>query len=43
MAEEMRADPVALHLGCNDVLSAVGEAALKFQGHEDGVAAAMPG
>jgi hypothetical protein len=42
-AGELRFDPVALHLGCNDVSGAVGEAALKFQGHEDGVAEAMPG
>jgi hypothetical protein len=32
----LQVDPVALHLGCNDAFGAVGEAAMKFQGHEDG-------
>ena len=43
LAEELRVDQVALHLGCNEVFDAVGDAALKFQGHEGGLAEAMPG
>jgi len=42
-AEELRVDLVALHLGCNQVFDAVGDAAVDFQGHEDGLAEAMPG
>jgi hypothetical protein len=43
MAEELRADPVTLHFGCKNVFSVVGEAAVDFVGHEDGLAEAMPG
>jgi hypothetical protein len=36
-------DPVALHVGSNDMFNAVGQAALDFVRHEDGLAAAAPG
>lgn len=42
-AEELRADPLALQLGCNRVFGAVGEAAVDFVGHDDGLARATPG
>ncbi|MGH3557638.1 MAG: hypothetical protein ACRDTK_09145 [Mycobacterium sp.] len=38
MADELKVDPVALHLGSNDMFNAVGEAALDFISHEDGLA-----
>ncbi|WP_222106468.1 RNA 2'-phosphotransferase, partial [Mycobacterium simulans] len=40
MAAELDADLVALHVGSNHVLNAVGEAAVDFVGHEDGLAEA---
>ena len=43
MADELKADLVALHHGSNDMLDAVGEAALEFVSHEDGLAEAAPG
>ena len=43
MADELKVDPVALHNGSNDMLDSVGEAALSFVSHEDGLAAAAPG
>lgn len=43
MAGELKVDPVALHHGSNDMLNAVGEAALDFASHEDGLAEAAPG
>ncbi len=43
MADKLNVDPVALHLGSNQMLNAVGEAALEFVGHEDGLAGAAPG
>ena len=43
MAYELKADPVALHLGSNDMFNAVGEAAVDFVSHEDGLAEAAPG
>lgn len=43
MADEFRVDPVALHVGSNQMFDAVGEAALDFFSHEDGLAAAAPG
>src|SRR6202044_1839282 len=43
MADELNVDPVALHNGSNDMLDAVGEAALSFVNHEDGLAEAAPG
>lgn len=43
MADELKVDPVALHLGSNQMLTAVGEAALEFVSHEDGLADAAPG
>lgn len=43
MAEELNVDPVALHLGSNQMLCAVGEAAWEFVSHEDGLAGAAPG
>jgi hypothetical protein len=43
MADEMKVDPVALHSGSNDMLDSVGEAALSFANHEDGLADAAPG
>ncbi|OIN82182.1 RNA 2'-phosphotransferase [Mycobacterium malmoense] len=39
----MKVDPVALHLGSNDMFNAIGEAAMDFLSHEDGLAAAAPG
>src|ERR1700733_4900193 len=43
MADELNVDPVALHNGSNDMLDSVGEAALSFVNHEDGLADAAPG
>ena len=43
MADKLIVDPVALHHGSNQMLSAVGEAALEFVSHEDGLADAAPG
>jgi uncharacterized protein YukE len=43
MADEMKVDPVALNSGSNDMLDSVGEAALSFASHEDGLAEAAPG
>ncbi len=43
MADQLRADLVALHHGSNDMLNAVGDAALEFVNHEDGIAEAAPG
>ncbi|WP_297730842.1 hypothetical protein [Mycobacterium sp.] len=42
-AYELKADPVALHLGSNDMFNAVGEAAVDFVSHEDGLAEAAAG
>lgn len=43
MADQLKVDPVALHNGSNDMFDSVGEAALEFVGHEDGLAEAAPG
>ncbi len=43
MADELKVDPVALHSGSDDMLNSVGEAALSFVSHEDGLAEAAPG
>jgi hypothetical protein len=43
VAEELDVNLVALHVGSNHVLNAIGEAALAFLGHEDGLADASPG
>jgi hypothetical protein len=43
VADELKADLVALHHGSNDMLDAVGDAALEFGSHEDGLAQAAPG
>jgi hypothetical protein len=43
MADELKVDPVALHLGSNQMLNAVGEASLEFVSHEDRLADAAPG
>jgi hypothetical protein len=43
VADELKVDPVGLHNGSNDMFDAVGEAALEFVGHEDGLAEAAPG
>lgn len=43
MADQLKVDPVALHHGSNDMFDAVGEAALAFISHEDGLAEAAPG
>ncbi len=43
VADELKVDPVALHNGSNDMLDSVGEAALSFVSHEDGLAEAAPG
>ncbi|SPM28262.1 RNA 2'-phosphotransferase [Mycobacterium terramassiliense] len=38
-----KVDPAALHVGSNDMFNAIGEAAVEFMGHEDGLAGAAPG
>ncbi|GFG97207.1 RNA 2'-phosphotransferase [Mycobacterium timonense] len=43
MASGLKVDPAALHVGSNDMFNAIGEAALDFFHHEDGLAAAAPG
>ena len=43
MADELDVDLVALHVGSNHVLNGIGEAAMDFVGHEDGLAGAAPG
>jgi hypothetical protein len=43
VAEELKVDPVALHTGSNDMLDSVGEAALSFVSHEDGLVEAASG
>lgn len=43
MADKLKVDPVALHHGSNQMFDAVGEAALNFISHEDGLAEATPG
>src|SRR3984957_4130728 len=43
MADKLNVDPVALPNGSNDMLDAVGEAALSFVNPEDGLAEARPG
>ena len=43
MANNLNVDPVALHNGSNDMLDSVGEAALSFANHEDGLADAASG
>ncbi|WAJ46663.1 RNA 2'-phosphotransferase [Mycobacterium sp. Aquia_216] len=43
MADELDVDLVALHVASNQVLNAIGEAAVDFVGHEDGLADAAPG
>ena len=43
MANELNVDPVALHNGSDDMLDSVGEAALSFANHEDGLADAASG
>jgi hypothetical protein len=43
MADALRVDPVALHVGSNGMFNAIGEAAMDFVSHEDGLAAAAPG
>ncbi|CDO87623.1 RNA 2'-phosphotransferase [Mycobacterium triplex] len=43
MADELDVDLVALHMGSNHVLNGIGEAAVDFVGHEDGLADAAPG
>jgi hypothetical protein len=43
MANELNVDPVALHNGSNEMLDSVGEAAVNFVSHEDGLAEAASG
>ena len=43
MADKLKVDPIALHHGSNQMFDAVGEAALDFISHEDGLADAAPG
>jgi hypothetical protein len=43
VADHVKVDPVALHYGSNDMLDSIGEAALAFVSHEDGLADAAPG
>jgi hypothetical protein len=39
----LKVDPVALHLGSDQMFDAVGEVAVDFVSHEDGLADAAPG
>jgi hypothetical protein len=43
MANKVKVDPAALHVGSNQMFDAVGEASLEFVSHEDGLADAAPG
>ena len=43
VADNVNVDPVALHNGSNEMLDSVGEAALSFANHEDGLADAASG
>jgi hypothetical protein len=43
VADELKVDPVALNVGSNHMFNAVGEAALDFVSHEEGLAEAAPG
>lgn len=43
MADELEVDLVALNVGSNHILNAIGEAATDFVSHEDGLADAAPG
>ena len=43
MPDKLKVDPVALHHGSNQMFDAVGEAAVDFISHEDGLADAAPG
>jgi len=43
VADGLKVDTAALHVGSNDMFNAIGEAALDFFSHEDGLAAAAPG
>ncbi|WP_254902161.1 RNA 2'-phosphotransferase [Mycobacterium simiae] len=43
MADELDVELVALQVGSNHVLNGIGEAAVDFVGHEDGLAGAAPG
>jgi hypothetical protein len=43
VAGELEVDPVALHVGSDQMFDAVGEAAVDFVSHEDGLAVAAPG
>lgn len=43
MADKLNADPVGLHVGSNQMLNAVGDAAVAFVNHEDRLADAAPG
>ena len=43
MADKLKVDSVALHHGSNQMFDAVGEAAVDFISHEDGLADAAPG
>ena len=43
VADKLKADPVALNNASDDMLNSVGEAALNFVSHEDGLVEAAPG
>ena len=43
MADRLKVDPVALNLGSDQMFDAVGEAAMDFISHEEGLADAAPG
>jgi hypothetical protein len=43
VADGFSVDPAALHVGSNDMFTAIGEAALEFLSHEDGLAGSAPG
>jgi uncharacterized protein YukE len=43
VADELNVDPFALQAGSDQMLDAVGDAAVEFVGHEDGLAQAASG
>jgi hypothetical protein len=43
VADKLKVNPVALQNGSDDMLNSVGEAALSFVSHEDGLVEAAPG
>ncbi|WP_231964576.1 MULTISPECIES: RNA 2'-phosphotransferase [unclassified Mycobacterium] len=43
MTDGFKVDPAALHVGSNDMFNAIGQAAVEFLRHEEGLAGAAPG